>query len=417
VNTIFGMYQSRNFEVYFGMKVHKTKPKDLGIMKIKPNRSILITLKFVIGGILWIIFSDTLLNYFSGQIPDLSISHLQILKGIFFVGMMGAAIFLVLHDYTQDSLALRAEMDLLFKVHHLPIAIIDCESYRFLDMNQKALGIFGYSPREFKTLLLGDLVIPEERERFEQVLLFLKTGFDKLGTWKFISSSNEIFLAELSAKKLASRNVFLITFTDVTEKSKIENELFETKRNIQHQIAKRTEHLERLNEELAYRTSQTEHVNAELILVNEQLLFINKKVAAEIEKVSDYNSQIKEIFSALRQVICSFQLSGGDDNYFSPGVEDLFEEVSVNALKPWFWVELIHPEDKAIKEIHQREVFERGETFCVFRIVTKSGTVRKLFVHIKLQRTATANVCLVCSFSDLSGFPVFDSLYAIIKTA
>ena len=48
---------------------------------------------------------------------------------------------------------------------------------------------------------------------------------------------------------LPSRQAYLIGFRDVTEERRMKSELTNTKKNLQQQIARRTDYLERANEE------------------------------------------------------------------------------------------------------------------------------------------------------------------------
>lgn len=370
----------------------------------KPNRAVLVTLKFVFAGVLWILFSDYLINSIDFGYSTFNVAHLQMLKGILFIGACGAFIFILLYDKNAYSLKGLSGHEMLFRSNPMAMALVGSESFRFLELNDAAVKILEYNGEELAFVTLKDIVVPEERERFEEVYLFIKTGFGKLGTWNFKAASGEIRAAEIFALPVPARDAFLIGFRDVTEEHRISAELASTKKHLQHQIARRTDYLERANEEMAYRASQTEHVNAELIVVNEQLLRINKRIAADNELLKSYKRDLAQIFHALKEAVWSFNISDGGDCFVGSDLTDLFEADETDLSHAWFWLNFIHPDDYHLKEVHQRTVFEKGETFSSFRIITKRGTERMLFAHIRIARNASGTTFLVGSFSDISGY-------------
>jgi PAS domain S-box-containing protein len=371
----------------------------------KPSRAVLVTLKFVFAGILWILFSDYLINVIEIGHPTYNVAHLQMLKGILFIGACGAFIFTLLCDNDKFLTNGLSGHEMLYRKNPMPLALVGAESFRFLELNEAGVRNLGYQSGQLAFVTLKDIVVPEQRDRFDEVYLFIKTGFDKLGTWDFKTASGEIFSAELSAMAVPSRQAYLIGFRDVTEERRMKSELTNTKKNLQQQIARRTDYLERANEEMAYRASQTEHVNAELIVVNEQLLRINKRIAAEAEELSNYKHNIGQIFNSLREAVWSHNLSDGGKCFIGAGLPQLFEASEADLDSAWFWLNFIHPDDHLQREVHQRTVFEKGETISTFRIVTKRGNERTLFVHVRISRNSAGSTFLVGSFADVSGYP------------
>jgi PAS domain-containing protein len=373
----------------------------------KPNRAVLVTLKFVLAGVLWILFSDYVVNSISFGYT-FNVAHVQVLKGILFVGACAAFIFTLLHDSDGFTAKGISSHEGLFRSNPMPMGLVRSESFRFMELNDAARKLFDYRTDGSAFVTLKDLVVPEERERFEEVYLFIKTGFDKLGVWNFKAGTGDILSAEIFAMPVPARQAYLIGFRDVTEEKRLRGELVSTKKHLQQQIARRTDYLERANEEMAYRASQTEHVNAELIVVNEQLLRINKRIAAEAEQLSGYKHNVSQILHALKEAVWSYNLSDGGKCFIGSELTRLFEASEDDLSHSWFWLNFIHPNDHHLKEGHQRTVFEKGETFSSFRIITKRGNERMLFVHVRIARNDTGSTFLVGSFSDISGYPAED---------
>jgi PAS domain S-box-containing protein len=370
------------------------------ITKKKFDPALSVTVKFLIIGILWIVFSDSLLdnigrNNFFGDMP-----HIQYVKGILFVGVTAGVIFTILHNYTQTIKSLKREQEYFFKYNPIPMILVDSFSFRFKEANEAAIRLLGYSPSEIRSLSVYQLIFPEDLKKFESVLLFIKTGFDRLGSWKFKCRDGTPLYANISSKAIREKQMFLICFQDIKEQVKIEEELRVLNNKLQFEVRNHTQQLETKNEELAYRASQTQHINEELILVNEQLLSVNKRVVAERDEA------ILKILALehLAHVTLSFDLTNKTKNFISLSAEDLFEEDIDRLNKPWFWLDFVHSDDVAFVSTSEKNLTENHEAFCIYRIISKKGNLKFVFHHLKLITKSNGNNVLIGSMFEVSPF-------------
>lgn len=360
------------------------KLSDLGTYRKNFDPAIGITLKFVLIGILWIIFSDSLLTTLSADFAFLRLSQIHILKGIAFVGVTGAFIFSVLHNFVSAAKVKDSELLHFFRLNPNAMAIVDGSTFQFLDVNEAALKLFGRSQDEMVLLKLGDLVAPHETNKFRSVLLFIKTGFENLDSWSFIKTDDTVFSLEISARPLSNTKRYLVCFRDVTKQLKVE----ETSLDLEAQIARRTHHFERMNEELAYRASQTEHVNTELILVNEQLLNVNKRIAGELSHIREEAQRKDQICQQFGIHLFVFDLKDEKQFYVSSGASTFLEVSPHDINHALFWLDHIHEEEvNSIERNYQQLPANTSWSFSC-RILTQGGIIKP--VQVCLRKTVTA---------------------------
>jgi PAS domain S-box-containing protein len=347
----------------------------------KADPALAVTLKFVFAGIMWILFSDSILFFLGSDNIIWKLAHVHILKGLFFVGVTGAFLFYWTNRYVLSLQQREAEVKNLFKSSPIAMGIMDVQTFRFLEVNESLAVLYGIVEKDFKDLSWTALAL--EPERFEAVPLMIKTGSRDLGTWKF-KKGEKIISVELCAQPVRERKAYLILFTDVTNQVRNEKDLLAIRAGIEKQFNEKIHQLTRMNEELAYRASQTEHVNAELISVNEQLQHVNKKIALRAEDSFWKNEQMEDITSSLADVFWSFDLTGRSKSFISQSAQDLYEESCDKLTKPWFWLDYVHPDDVSIKEKSQQQLMETGLSASTYRIVTASGNIKTIFNRIRL---------------------------------
>lgn len=381
------------------------------ILKRKLDPAVAVTIKFLVIGIVWILFSDTFVGNLDPDNFVSTIAHIHIVKGIFFVGVTAGAFFLILHRYTHDIKALRREQDYFFRNSPVPMALVDSFSFRFRDANDAALKLLGYSRHQLHTTSIQKLIFPEDRSKFESVLLFIKTGFDGLGNWRFQRGDGSALHANIFSKAIREKQMFLISFQDIGEQVKAEEEIRKLNMKLMFEVGRHTRQLESKNEELAYRASQTQHINEELILVNEQLLAVNKKIAAERDMLTARSKALEH----LTHVTFAFDLTNTGGATISDNATALFDDDKCALSKPWFWLDYVHPDDLALVETSQHKLSSEKESCTVHRVVTRSGEVRVVFNHLRIHEDQ-GNTLLIGSFIDISRFPaLFDHVSRAFK--
>ena len=146
-----------------------------------------------------------------------------------FLGSVGGHIALAIERRrAEDALRKNEEMfRLLFSHNPLPTWVIDRDTLRFLEVNEAATRVYGYSADEFKKMTVFD-VRPEEEK--EKLLEYLKhNSGDGLyhGHWKHRKKDGKIIQVETTVHELeySGKRVRLIVAQDVSERHLLEQQL------------------------------------------------------------------------------------------------------------------------------------------------------------------------------------------------
>ena len=115
----------------------------------------------------------------------------------------------------------------LFEKSPLPLWIYDLKTYRFIEVNDAAINLYGYSREEFMQMDLFAIRREEDIEKFLEDNKKTTGELREAGTWTHIKKNKEemqvlIFSRNITYKGLLGRLVLLM---DVSEKTRVENEL------------------------------------------------------------------------------------------------------------------------------------------------------------------------------------------------
>jgi len=86
---------------------------------------------------------------------------------------------------------------LMFSANPYPMWIYDCETLRFLAVNDAAVSTYGFSREEFLAMTLLDLRRPEEAPALKNILSEHKDGFNSPGIWRHRCKDGSLLVAEV----------------------------------------------------------------------------------------------------------------------------------------------------------------------------------------------------------------------------
>jgi PAS domain S-box-containing protein len=127
----------------------------------------------------------------------------------------------------------------LFNNSPFPNGILEKETLQFLEVNETATRLYGYSREEFLKLTAFDIRVPEEHNKLKEQLQNGVYAWDK--SIRSHKKKNgdiiqiEPYITEISFE---GKQCYLITINDVTEKLKLQKELIETKIGRQKEISR-----------------------------------------------------------------------------------------------------------------------------------------------------------------------------------
>lgn len=123
---------------------------------------------------------------------------------------------------------------LLFERNPFPMWIFDVESLAFLDVNEAAIGHYGYSREEFLSMTLLDIRPSEDLEVFMQDVAMRQTTYHADGPWRHRRKDGSIIQVEITVLPIDyhGRHAKFVMAMDVTARRLADEQLHNNIRNL-----------------------------------------------------------------------------------------------------------------------------------------------------------------------------------------
>ena len=124
---------------------------------------------------------------------------------------------------------------LLFAANPYPMWIYDCETLRFIAVNEAAVRTYGFSRDEFLAMTLLDIRPPEEAPALLNVVSGRKNGLNNPGVWRHRRKDGSLLFAEVKAFGFEEngRKRELVLAHDVTQRHLVEEALQQSRAYLQ----------------------------------------------------------------------------------------------------------------------------------------------------------------------------------------
>src|SRR5271165_3490110 len=118
-------------------------------------------------------------------------------------------------------------LSLLFEHNPLPTWVFDCETLRFLQVNEAAVKQYGFTAQEFADMTMLDIRPPEDRAGFKQQMETWPDSGQYQAHWKHMRKDGRAVSVEIISHQLeyAGRSVRLMVAQDVSERQSLEEQL------------------------------------------------------------------------------------------------------------------------------------------------------------------------------------------------
>ncbi len=125
----------------------------------------------------------------------------------------------------------------LFNTSPFAVGIVDKTTHQFLEVNDTAISLYGYSREEFMQLTLFDIRVTEEHEKMRMQLFGERYAGDNSIRCHRKKNGEILFIEpSITTMHYKGRQVYLITINDITLKLKFEEELIQAEHNRQKDI-------------------------------------------------------------------------------------------------------------------------------------------------------------------------------------
>ena len=240
-----------------------------------------LAIRYVAFGMIWILFSDSMLSWISKDSLLWQLAHIHILKGVFFIGVTGAALFYFVHNLHQKLVTKEWDAANLFDHNPHPLISLDPLSLKIVKINEAARYLIDPNDKEIVQDDFSSFLAEADRDRFkhEFTLRHAAMQFRNAGIWCIQMRTGEVMSVRIDVVHFSNDEAgsLILALHNLTPQLTAEKQLREFAQFTEQKIAQRTSHLERRNEELSLRAKETEKVNSELIFINERLQMISRE--------------------------------------------------------------------------------------------------------------------------------------------
>ena len=128
----------------------------------------------------------------------------------------------------------------LFYKSPLPTCVCDADNLQFVEVNEAAMQLYGYTRKEFLQMTAFDVMSPEEKHELQQIAPHVIHTNRPTVLRKHIKKNKEAIFVEVRAHAINYKgsNAWLVLINDITEKIQLQNQLVEEKIRRQQEVAK-----------------------------------------------------------------------------------------------------------------------------------------------------------------------------------
>lgn len=282
----------------------------------------------------------------------------------------------------KESEALYRE---LFNASPFAVGLLDKETLQFLEVNETAVKLYGYSRKEFLRLTAYDIRLPEEHEKLKSLIKKGLFTADK-SVRPHRKKNGDVILIEPTITEVDYKNkkTYLISINDVTEKLRMQDELALEKYNHQKEIDKATLEAE---EKSRAGIGRELHDNINQLLVASTLFF--KKTNAATGKDGALLQKGIEIIGKaieeIRKLSSHFVPPSLNNISLEESIEYLAQNIKLTGAKVKFEINLIE------------ELLDEKFKINLYRIIQEqfSNIIKYAAastIQVKLNQSATALV-------------------------
>ena len=116
---------------------------------------------------------------------------------------------------------------LLFEKNPQPMWVVDPETLAFLDVNEAAIALYGYSRAEFLSMKLDAIRTEEEARRLRDYFARPESGYSRAGVWRHRTRDGQTLVVEITRDIVPyqGREAMLVVAQDITERRRLEDQL------------------------------------------------------------------------------------------------------------------------------------------------------------------------------------------------
>lgn len=165
-------------------------------------RSVKIPIGFLITGIIWALFSDPLITFFTGDMDRMIRDMIRSINDFCFVGAITVILYFQIKKQQQQLYSSEEQYRTLFERNPNPMWIYRSGTLDFVKVNHAAIELYGYSMEEFLSMTVKDIRPDEEKKKLLDCINAIKPGLSNQGTWTHKTKTGELIYASIDTYDL-----------------------------------------------------------------------------------------------------------------------------------------------------------------------------------------------------------------------
>jgi PAS domain S-box-containing protein len=201
-------------------------------------KSIKIPLAFLIAGILWAVFSDPLITFFTQGFSSDIQDYIRSFNDFVFVSIVAVLLYFAIKKQQQKLVRSEDEYRRLFDSTPNPMWIYNLNTLKFVKVNHAAVELYGYSKGEFLSMTIKDIRPASDHKKLDDFINSAGDGIRRAGNWRHLKRSGELLYVSIVSYRITFNNepCSLVMATNVTE-SVITEERIKTQNKTLQEIA------------------------------------------------------------------------------------------------------------------------------------------------------------------------------------
>ncbi|WP_298737392.1 PAS domain S-box protein [uncultured Chitinophaga sp.] len=186
----------------------------------RPPSPLTTVIIYAICAVIWALSVDWMIAMLSGHVNPQLLTWLLHYKGIIFGLLSAVVLFLLLRNYRSQVITSERAYVRMFRENPQPMWIYRKRDFRYLEVNDAAIALYGYSREEFLQMTILDIRPKEDIERLLRNRdLQTKPGYSPSGIWRHFKKDGSLMYVRVEAFMIAygDEPAEVISIYDVTE--------------------------------------------------------------------------------------------------------------------------------------------------------------------------------------------------------
>ncbi len=243
-----------------------------------------------------------------------------------------------IRERTREIGLSESKYRLLYNNNPMPMFVLDLETFRYLDINDAAERLYGYSREEFQSMTALDIRPEEDKAAFlKQDHSFGASQTNRQrGLWRHIKKDGTVINVEIFGHSIVfeNRNARLILVNDVTEKIRAQQKLISSEKRFRALIENSYDIIIMLDKDfkVLYRSPSTNRITGRS---DEETKGMDVREFIHPDDISIMEAKAPDLFSRAGNTVeltLRYQHKNGSSMWFEGNATNLLHDESVQAI-------------------------------------------------------------------------------------